>query len=97
VPGATPAPTAVAKRPAGLLIAWGPSLDSVKLSWNVLQQNHGAVLGPVEPRIIPAGDGSAFQLIAGPYASEADAAKACSNLRARGVTCRPAEYTGATL
>ena len=91
--GAQPAPRA---RP-GLLIASGPSLDSVRLSWNVLSQNHGAVLGPVEPRIMPAGDGSAFQLIAGPYATEADAAKACSNLRARGVTCRPADYAGASL
>ncbi len=96
VPAAGGAQAAPRARP-GLLIASGPSLDSVRLSWSVLSQNHGAVLGPVEPRIMPAGDGSAFQLIAGPYATEADAAKACSNLRARGVTCRPADYAGASL
>lgn len=84
-------------RPAGLLVASGPSLDSIKLSWTVLNQNHAAVFGSLEPRIVPAADGSAFQLVAGPFASDAEAQKACATLKARGVGCRPAEYTGAPL
>ncbi len=84
-------------RPVGLLVASGPSLDSIRLSWNVLSQNHGNVLGSLEPRILPAGDGSAFQLIAGPFASDAEAQKACSALKSRGVGCRPADYAGAPL
>jgi SPOR domain len=91
------APATVGRRQAGLLVASGPSLDAMRLSWSVLSQNHGGVLGPVEPRVQQAGDGSIFQLIAGPYASDADAAKACANLRARGVTCRMAEFGGAAL
>lgn len=104
-----PAPGAVAQiqtgslpaksqaRPAGLLVASGPSLDSIRLSWNVLSQTHGQVLGKLDPRIVPAGDGSAFQLIAGPFANDAEAQKACTTLKARGVGCRAAEYTGAPL
>lgn len=88
---------AAPSRPTGLLVASGPSLDSIRLSWSVLSQNHGNVLGALEPRILPAGDGSAFQLIAGPFASDADAQKACASLKARGVGCRPAEYAGAPL
>jgi SPOR domain len=84
-------------RPAGLLVASGPSLDSIRLSWNVLTQTHGQVLGKLDPRIVPAGDGSAFQLIAGPFANDAEAQKACTALKARGVGCRAAEYTGAPL
>jgi SPOR domain len=90
-------PAAAGRRQAGLLVASGPSLDAMRLSWSVLSQNHGGVLGPVEPRVQQAGDGSIFQLIAGPYATEADAAKACSILRARGVTCRMADFSGAAL
>jgi SPOR domain len=90
-------PAATARRQAGLLVASGPSLDAMRLSWSVLSQNHGGALGPVEPRVQQAGDGSIFQLIAGPYASDADAAKACSSLRARGVTCRMADFGGAAL
>jgi SPOR domain len=90
-------PAAAGRRQAGLLVASGPSLDAMRLSWSVLSQNHGGALGPVEPRVQQAGDGSIFQLIAGPYATDADAAKACSSLRARGVTCRMAEFGGAAL
>lgn len=88
-----PAPPA----PIGLLVASGPSLDSIKLSWTVLNQNHAVVLGALEPRIRPATDGSAFQLVAGPFATEADAQKACASLKARGVGCKQADYSGAPL
>jgi hypothetical protein len=90
-------PAANGRRQAGLLVASGPSLDAMRLSWSVLSQNHGGALGPVEPRVQQAGDGSIFQLIAGPYATDADAAKACATLRARGVTCRMADFGGAAL
>ena len=90
-------PAAAPGRPVGLLVASGPSLDSIRLSWNVLSQNHGAVLSSLEPRILPTGDGSAFQLIAGPFANDAEAQKACVSLKSRGVGCRSAEFAGAPL
>ena len=82
---------------AGLLIASGPTFDSVRVSWNVLSHKYGPVLGSLEPRILPASDGSAFHLIAGPFATEADAQKACATLKTQGVGCRPTEFTGAAL
>lgn len=95
--GSVPAATTLPAKPVGLLVASGPSLDSIKLSWTVLHQNHSAVLGALEPRILPAGDGSAFQLVAGPFATDAEAQKACAALRARGVGCKPADFVGAPL
>ncbi len=86
-----------AHRQPGLLVASGPSLDAVRLSWNVLTQNHGAVLGPLEPRTQTAGNGNIVQLIAGPFASDLDAQKACTLLRSRGVTCRMTDFAGAPL
>ena len=83
--------------PQGVLIASGPSLESVRLSWSVLNQKHGAVLGSLEPRVVPAGDGSAFNLIAGPFASDADAQAVCASLKAQGVGCKAAVFTGAAL
>ena len=87
----------VAARPSGLLIASGPSLESIRLSWSVLSQNHEPVLGGLEPRILPSTDGSAFHLIAGPFGSDADAQKACAALKSKGVGCKPADYIGAAL
>jgi len=94
--GSIPEPTS-ARHPTGLLIASGPSLESIRLSWNVLSQNHGAVLGSLEPRVLPSSDGSAFNLIAGPFSSDADATKACTALKARGVGCRYTDYQGSSL
>ena len=91
VPAASTAP------PQGVLIASGPSLDSVRLSWSVLHDKHGAVLGSLEPRVVPAGDGSAFNLIAGPFASDAEVQAACTSLKAQGVGCKPSVFTGAAL
>ena len=81
----------------GLMIASGPSLESIRLSWTVLKLNHSDVLGALEPRFVPSGDGSAFNLIAGPFGSDADAQKACGALKAHGVGCKATEYTGGAL
>jgi hypothetical protein len=92
----TPAAPTGPRQP-GLLVASGPSLDAVRLSWNVLTQNHGAVLGNLEPKTLTAGNGNIVQLIAGPFPTDLDAQKACALLRSRGVTCRMTDYAGAPL
>ena len=91
----TPTPVAVARQ--GLMIASGPSLESIRLSWTVLRLNHAEVLGALEPRFVPSGDGSAFNLIAGPFNSDAEAQKACGALKAHGVGCKATEYEGGVL
>ncbi|MEQ1649777.1 MAG: SPOR domain-containing protein, partial [Hyphomicrobiaceae bacterium] len=83
--------------PRALQLGSGPSLEAVKLNWNVLSQAHSPVLGSLEPRILPSADGRAFRLLAGPFTSDADAQKACAQLKARGVSCRSTEYSGAPL
>jgi SPOR domain len=36
-------------------------------------------------------------LVAGPFASAADAQRACADLKARGATCQTAEFNGEAL
>ena len=90
-------PAGDAAQPAGpsaaILLARGPSVDALRLSWSLLNERHKGTLGALEPRVVQAEPGL-YQLIAGPIASPADAAKVCVNLRARGVTCQAAEFKG---
>ena len=78
---------------AAILLARGPSIDALRLSWSLLNERHKGTLGALEPRVVSAEPGL-YQLIAGPIASPADAAKVCANLKARGVTCQAAEFKG---
>ena len=78
---------------AAILLARGPSLDALRLSWSLLNERHKSSLGSLEPRVVTTEPGT-HQLIAGPFASAADAAKACATLKSRGVTCQPAEFKG---
>ncbi len=88
--GAVPQPSPAS---AGILLARGPSLDALRLSWSLLNERHKSSLGALEPRVVTTEPGT-HQLVAGPFASSADAAKACATLKSRGVTCQPAEFRG---
>ncbi len=94
---AEPAPAAASVQPtppaAAILLARGPSLDALRLSWSLLNERHKSSLGSLEPRVVTTEPGT-HQLVAGPFASAADAAKACAALKSRGVTCQPAEFKG---
>jgi SPOR domain len=79
--------------PAAILLARGPSLDALRLSWSLLNERHKSSLGSLEPRVVTTEPGT-HQLVAGPFASAAEAAKACATLKSRGVTCQPAEFKG---
>jgi TolA-binding protein len=78
---------------AAVLLARGPSLDALRLSWSLINERHKSALGALEPRVVTTEPGS-YQLVAGPLASPAEAAKVCASLRARGVTCQPSEFKG---
>jgi SPOR domain len=86
--GTTPAAPA-----AAILLARGPSLDALRLSWSLLNERHKSSLGSLEPRVVTPEPGT-HQLVAGPFASIADATKACATLKSRGVSCQPAEFKG---
>lgn len=86
-------------RPTGILIATGPSVDALRLSWMLLSDRHKAVLKGLEPRFVAAPNGGtpAFRLIAGPVSNERAASRLCSQLRARRVICGVATFAGEAL
>lgn len=83
---------------AAVRIASGPSLDALRLSWQLLLEGHRPVLKPLEPRWIPMpGEATSFALLAGPVASPEDAAKICAGLKAKRITCSVTRFGGQPL
>ncbi len=78
---------------AAVLLARGPSLDALRLSWSLLNERHRTALKSLEPRVVQVEPGS-YQLLAGPIANPADALKVCVTLKARGVACQAADFKG---
>lgn len=95
-PAPANAAAALADASHGVIVASGPSVDALRLSWSLLSDRHRAALGRMEPRVITT-DGSTYQLVAGPLPTDADAAKVCATLKARGIACRPSEFKGDAL
>jgi len=96
VTAAAPPPTAT---PAGagtaVRLSSGGSLASLRISWQVLRQLHGAELGDLEGRYRI--QGSSYQLLAGPFADRQQADHACSQLRAKNVSCSIDTFGGNAL
>jgi hypothetical protein len=87
-------------QPVGVQIASGSSLDSLRLSWNLLSETHADKLKSLEPRYSLSVDNGAivYNLLAGPVKSEADAKKMCKSLAAKAVPCKVVgEFGGASL
>ena len=81
--------------PIGVLVASGPSLDAVRLSWQLLIEGNKSALRSLEPRFLERGtDPTIYQLIAGPVATREDAAKVCDRLRAKQVRCTVTTFAG---
>ena len=83
---------------AAVRIASGPSLDALRLSWQLLLEGHRPVLKPLEPRWIPMpGEATSFALLAGPVVSPEEAAKICAGLKAKRITCSVTRFGGQPL
>lgn len=95
-PATANAAAALADSSHGVIVASGPSVDALRLSWSLLSDRHKAALGRMEPRVVTT-DGSTYQLVAGPLPTDAEAAKVCATLKARGIACRPSEFKGDAL
>jgi hypothetical protein len=79
-------------------LATGPSLHGLRASWGQLAQQHGDALATLKPRIVaPRAKNGSYRLIAGPVATEADAARICSQLGAAPATCFATPYGGTPL
>ncbi len=74
--------------PVGLLLATGPSVDAIRLSWQLIQDQNSRQLKSLEPRFV---EGTAepgiFQLIAGPVETKEEAQRMCQRLKAKQVRC----------
>jgi hypothetical protein len=78
-------------------VAAGPSLDALRLTWNKLTQQHGA-LAVLQPRFVAPKPGSAtYRLVAGPLASKADAEKVCQDMGVGHQGCLPTTSVGKPL
>ncbi len=96
----TVAPTVGTKSASGvgIQIASGPSLDAVRLSWQLMQETHKAAFKALEPRVVEVpGDPPSFKLIAGPLSTGDEAEKLCVRLRQRRTTCTVHPYAGKPL
>jgi len=84
-----------------ILLASGSSIESLRLTWNLLQERHAAALANLEPRYIleqnPAVPERGFTLVAGPVVSATDVARVCSALVSEGLSCRTTPFGGNAL
>ena len=94
-----PAVVKPAKRPIGLSLGSGPSVNSLRLNWSVLADQNADTLRSLQPHYVTGINGSdlTFELIAGPVSSTAEATRICNELIQRGNACRVGELAGTAL
>ncbi len=94
-----PAVVRKAPKPVGVQISSGASVDSLRLSWSLLADRHADTLKNLEARYQDKGDAAnpAFDLVAGPLKSKADAQRVCKALAAKNVPCKISDFEGDTL
>lgn len=94
-----PAVVKAAPKPVGIKLSSGASVDSLRLSWSLLAEQHGDALKSLEARYETGGDASnpSYDLVAGPIKSKAEAAKVCKALAAKGVPCTVGPFAGDAL
>ncbi len=83
--------------PSAVELSSAPSLEVLRLNWSLLADRHSTSLKNLEARYLNAGEGSPYQLIAGPIKTPEEAARVCAQLRAKRVTCRVASFGGNVL
>lgn len=83
-PTVTPANEAVA-----IHLDAAPSLEALRLRWDVLHERHRSALKDLQPRYLISGtaESPSYLLMAGPIASSDEAGRICALLRARRVAC----------
>lgn len=100
----TPTPTALpppppASKQIGVQIATGPSVDSLRLSWSLLNERHGNALRAYEPRYTTdvSGAEQTYDLVVGPIATIDDARRLCQELALKATPCSVGRFTGDAL
>lgn len=87
------------KKPVGIRLATGGSVDNLRVSWGVLTERHGEELKSLQPRYFNSvdGNGITYELVAGPFKSTAEAKKICQSLKAQAIDCQVSNYGGNAL
>ena len=87
------------RRRIGLELARGPSVESVRLSWDLLRDRHGELLNELAPRyrVTSAAGNERFRLIAGPLLSPQKAGQLCDALKAEKYSCEVTVFSGDAL
>lgn len=92
-----PAPAAQPQaEQAGVDLGSYKSLAGLKRTWSEFEKRHAAVaqgLGAVA-QIRETKDGMEIRLVAGPYPTPADAARACASFKTAGFSCAPSSFVG---
>lgn len=98
-PGDAAAAAAAAGRQIGVQIAKGPSVDSLRLSWTLLNERHGTAISSYAPRVSTdvSGPNQTYDLVIGPLASTDEARKLCHELAMKATPCQVTRYTGDAL
>lgn len=87
------------KKPVGIRLATGGSVDNLRVSWGVLSERHSEELKSLQPRYFNSvdGNGITYELVAGPFKTTADAKKVCQSLKAQAIDCQVSNYGGNAL
>jgi hypothetical protein len=82
--------------PVGVLLATGPSLDALRLSWTILNDRHSTTVKSLQPRYVVSGkaDERTYGLVAGPLETIADAKAVCKTMTDNGMPCEVSQYRG---
>lgn len=96
---AGPAAEAKSKKPVGIKLATGASVDNLRVSWGILSERHKDELAPLQARYFNTvdGNGITFELVAGPFKTTADAKKVCQSLKAQAIDCQVSTFGGNSL
>lgn len=83
----------------GVQIATGPSVDSLRLSWTLLNERHGDSFRALEPRYTTdmSGAEQTYDLVVGPVASVDEAKRLCQELALKATPCIVSRFTGDSL
>jgi hypothetical protein len=92
-------PAAAKPAPVGLLLAKGPTIDTLRLNWSILTDRHPDAVRNLHPRYVVNGKASnrTYGLVVGPVASTAEAKTLCKVMESKGLPCEVSTYRGNAL
>lgn len=82
--------------PVGVLLATGPSVDSLRLSWTILNDRHADAVRALHARYVVSGKDNerTYGLVAGPLETVADAKAVCKTITEAGMQCEVSQFRG---